>query len=492
MNLPYILIKSKMEHLRHPQGLKFLFFAEMWERFSFYGLSAILILYMTQRLDFTDANAALVFGSYVTYLYITTAVGGILADRIIGYRRCVLIGGVSIMTGHIIMALSGSSDTALFLGLGCISAGTGFFKSNVSTMVGRLYDDRESLRNSGFAYFYTGINFGSVLATFIVGFVGEKIGWHYGFSLAAFGMALGLIFFESGKKHFPKSCDEPNYEVMQRKLFLGLNVWQTIILFVIFSACIFAYLIAHPTQSMIIISLSGIVLLIYLISLWKSLGSSQKTNIEILLILSIFILFYWSLSNQTSISIPIFIKHNIELNILGFNMPVTTVMATQLTLLVIITPFFGVLWQKLSQRNKEPSDELKFVFSLVFLALCFLFLSIAGSIAVQSGHANVIWLLLCYLMLVFGELCISPVGLALVTRLAPEHLKSTMMDVWWTISAYAGFFGGVISSHIAVDKNTPANSFASEYFKLFIAAIIMAVILFALTPVLKKLTKLRI
>lgn len=143
MNLPSILIKSKMEPLKHPQGLKFLFFAEMWERFSFYGLSAILILYMTQRLNFTDANAALVFGSYVTFLYITTAIGGILADRIIGYRRCVLIGGVSIMTGHIIMALSGSSNTALFLGLGCISAGTGFFKSNVSTMVGRLYDDRE-------------------------------------------------------------------------------------------------------------------------------------------------------------------------------------------------------------------------------------------------------------------------------------------------------------------------------------------------------------
>lgn len=370
-----------MESLKHPKGLKFLFFAEMWERFSFYGLSAILILYMTQRLNFSEASSALIFGSYVTFLYITTAVGGILADRIIGYRRCVLIGGISIMSGHIIMALSGSNDSALFLGLGCISAGTGFFKSNVSTMVGRLYDDKEALRNSGFAYFYTGINFGSVLATFIVGFVGEKIGWHYGFGLAAFGMALGLLCFELGKKHFPKSCDEPNYNIMKRRLFLGLNVWQAIILFVMFSACIFAYLIAHPTESMVIISLSGIVLLIYLVSLWKSLGKAQKTNIAILLILSIFMLFYWSLSNQTSISIPLFIKSNIDLHILGFDMPVTTLMATQLTLLIIINPFFGILWQKLGQYNKEPSDELKFVFSLVFLALCFLFLSIAGSIA---------------------------------------------------------------------------------------------------------------
>lgn len=481
-----------MESLKHPKGLKFLFFAEMWERFSYYGLAAILILYMTQKLNFTDANAALIFGSYVTFLYITTAVGGILADRVIGYRRCVLIGGISIISGHIIMALSGSSDTALFLGLGCISAGTGFFKANVSTMVGRLYDDKEALRNSGFAYFYTGINLGAVIATFVVGYVGEKIGWHYGFSLAAFGMALGLIFFESGKKHFPKSCDEPNFEIMKKNLFLGLNVWYAIILFVVVSACVFAYLIAHPTESMVIISLSGIVLLIYLVSLWKSLGKAQKTNIAILLILSIFMLFYWSLSNQTSISIPLFIKSNIDLHILGFDMPVTTLMATQLTLLIIINPFFAILWQKLGQRNKEPSDELKFVLSLIFLALCFLFLSIAGSIAANAGHANVIWLLLCYLMLVFGELCISPVGLALVTRLAPEHLKSTMMGVWWTISAYAGFFGGVISSHIAVTKNTPASSFASGYFKLFIAAIIMAVILFALTPILKKLTKLRV
>lgn len=312
-------------------------------------------------------------------------------------------------------------------------------------------------------------------------------------------MALGLIFFESGKKHFPKSCDEPNYEIMQRKLFLGLNVWQMIILFVMVSACIFAYLIAHPTESMIIISLSGIVLLTYLISLWKSLEKAQKTNIAILLILSIFMLFYWSLSNQTSISIPIFIKNNISLNayscnldiakVIGCDLPVTTIMSGQLALLVIITPFFGLLWQKLSQRNKEPSDELKFVFSLIFLALAFLFLSLAGSIATQMGKAHIIWIFMCYLMLVFGELCISPVGLALVTRLAPKHLKSTMMGVWWTISAYAGFFGGVISSHIAVTKDTPASSFASGYFKLFVAAIIMAVILFTLTPILKKLTR---
>jgi POT family proton-dependent oligopeptide transporter len=478
-----------MGHLKHPKGLKFLFFAEMWERFSFYGLSAILILYMTQRLNFTDANAALVFGSYVTYLYITTAIGGILADLVIGYRRCVLIGGVTIMTGHIIMAISGSSDAALFLGLGCISAGTGFFKSNVSTIVGRLYDEKEALRNSGFAYFYTGINFGSVLATFIVGYVGEKIGWHYGFSLAAVGMAMGLISFELGKKYFPKSCDEPNHSLMNKNIFLGITVWQAIIIFVMCSACAFAYLIAHPTQSMIIISLSGIVLFVYLKSLWKSLHSSQKTNIATLLILAIFMLFYWSLSNQTSISIPLFIKNNIELNILGLNLPVTTVMATQLTLLVIITPFFGLLWQKLSQYNKEPSDELKFVFSLVFLALAFLFLSLAGSIAAQIGKSNVIWIIMCYLMLVFGELCISPVGLALVTRLAPQHLKSTMMGVWWTISAYAGFFGGVISSHIATSKTTPASSFATGYFKLFIAAIIIAAILLALTPILKKLSR---
>ena len=331
-----------METLKHPKGLKFLFFAEMWERFSFYGLSAILILYMTERLNFTDANAALIFGSYVTYLYITTAVGGILADRIIGYRRCVLIGGISIMTGHIIMSLSGSSDTALYLGLGCISAGTGFFKSNVSTMVSRLYDQKEALRNSDFAYFYTGINFGSVLAIFIVGFVGEKIGWHYGFSLAA----LGLIFFESGRKYFPASCDSPNHEIMRKRLFFGFNVWYTIIVFVILSACIFGYLIAHPTESMIIILLSGVVLLVYLMSLWKSLHKSQKSNIAILLILSIFMLFYWSLSNQTSISIPLFIKHNVELNIFSLHIPVTTIMASQLTLLVVITPFFGLLWQK--------------------------------------------------------------------------------------------------------------------------------------------------
>ncbi|AIT09143.1 major facilitator transporter [Candidatus Francisella endociliophora] len=488
-----------MKHLKHPKGLKFLFFAEMWERFSFYGLSAILVLYMTEHLNFTDANAAIVFGSYVTYLYITTAIGGILADRVIGYRRCVLLGGSTIMMGHIILSTADASNVTLFLGLGCISSGTGFFKANVSTMVGRLYDKKEALRNSGFAYFYAGINLGSALATFIVGLVGEKIGWHYAFSLAAFGMAAGLICFEIGKKHFPTSCDMPNYELMHKRIFLGINVWWAIIICIAISACVFAYLISHPAKSMLVISFSGAVLFIYLAMLWRSLHQSQKTNIAILLILSIFMLFYWSLSNQTLISIPIFIKNNIDLNmyschlpiasVIGCDLPVTTIMSGQLLLLFIITPFFGLLWQRLSERNKEPSDGLKFVFSLVFLGLSFLFLSMAASIAAQVGKAHVIWLILCYLMLVFGELCISPVGLALVTRLAPEHLKSTMMGVWWTISAYAGFFGGVISSHITVTENTPASSFAGSYFKLFIAAIVMAIILFVLVPILKKLTK---
>ena len=477
--------------LRHPKGLKFLFFAEMWERFSFYGLSALLILYMTQRLDFSDGNAALVFGSYVTYLYITTALGGVLADRIIGYRRCVLIGGISIMTGHIILSLFGDSTTALYLGLGCISAGTGFFKSNVSTMVGRLYDEKEALRNSGFAYFYTGINFGSVLATFIVGYVGEKIGWHYGFILAAFGMAMGLIVFERGKKYFPKSCDNPNFSVMNKRLIPGITVWRLILLSVVFFAIVFGYLIANPTESMVIISLSGIGLLIYLGILWKSLTSGQKGRIAVLLILSIFMLFYWSLSNQTSMSIPLFIQSSVNLNVFGYQLPVTTVMGIQLTLLVIITPFFGVLWQKLATVKKEPSDEIKFVLSLFFLAFAFLFLALGGySASTNFGYASIAWVSLCYLMLVFGELCISPVGLALVTRVAPNHLKSTMMGVWWTISAYAGFFGALIAAHIMKNVHTvehPASIYATGYFQLFIAAIIMAILLTILLPFLKRL-----
>ncbi|APC97247.1 peptide MFS transporter [Francisella frigiditurris] len=480
-------------HLKHPSGLKYLFFAEMWERFSFYGLSALLVLYMTSRLNFAEDNATVIFGSYVTYLYITTAFGGVLADRIIGYRRCVLIGGLAIMAGHIILSSLGSNSTALFLGLGCISAGTGFFKSNVSTMVGRLYDKKEALRSSGFAYFYTGINFGSVLATFIVGYVGEKIGWHYGFMLAAFGMALGLVVFEKGKKHFPESCDEPNFKVMNKKLILGITVWRLIILSVVFFAVLFGYLIAHPTSSMIVISLSGIGLFVYLSFLWRSLTTAEKTRIATLLLLSIFMLFYWSLSNQTTISIPLFIKTSVDLNIFGYQLPVTTVMGIQLTLLVIITPLFGFLWQRLSDINREPSDEIKFVLSLVFLSLSFTFLAVGGYSAINSlSYVSVLWVSAAYLMLVFGELCISPVGLALVTRVAPEHLKSTMMGVWWTISAYAGFFGGIIGSHITKDvksDSNPTKLFSSGFFELAVAALFMAILLFIIIYLLRRFKK---
>ena len=468
--------------LKHPVGLVYCFMTEMWERFSFYGLQALLLLYMVNKLHL-GSQGPIIFGDYVTYVYITTAIGGIIADRLIGYRRCVMLGGSSIVAGNILLTLSFLNPALLFLGLGFISAGTGLFKANVTVIVGKLYDDREALRSSGFAYFYAGINLGSLIATFLVGWVGLSFGWNWGFLLAAIGMCFGLFMFTKGRKHFPDVVE--NYNPIIKKKYAGITLWYWLLIGIIVIALIFAYIIAHPVAANIVTLASLVILVVYISTFWKKLNGKEKKGVFMILFLSIFMVLFWGFNNQQSSSFPIFIQDFVGKTIGHHVFLTTTIMGAYLIILTILNPILAFIWQKLAGVGKEPSDELKFVLSLLFLAFGF-------GVLVLGGHTlpmNLRWIMFCYTLLALGELCISPVGLSLVTRLAPKHLSSTMMGIWWTISAYAGWIGGQIGSY--ADKSAhgyaPGYGFIHIYFMVFIASLILAIILFVLLPFVRKM-----
>jgi POT family proton-dependent oligopeptide transporter len=468
----------------HPSSLKRLFFTEMWERFSFYGLNAVLVLFLTKAAHIPDDMAMIIFGSYVTYVYLSTTLAGFLADRLYGYAKVAYMGGIMILLGHVTLAISELNFNLFYFGLGCIATGTGLLKPNVSVMVGKLYkDSEEDKRVQGFNIYYMGINIGAVIAPTAVGYVAEKVAWHAGFGLAAIGMAIGLWVYKRGEKDFPDNCKISNQTLLAtRYMGVKLNHWVYILLVLV--ALIFATLLAHPIESTVV---SGICLLIlggYIISLWRKLSAEDQSKVWIILVLSIFSVSYWTLTNQTIASLPIFIDRVVDLNYFGHDIPAASISSFYSLILIILAPIIAWFWNFTKQINREPGYAGKFTIGLTVATLAFVFIIFGIIQAEHSGKMNLLWILACYTLLGFGELCISPNGLALVTKYAPQNLSGVMMGLWWMINAFAGLTAGLVANLIgfqSADKlavEQQLNIYQSGFIKVTVLGIIITAILF--------------
>lgn len=436
----------------HPKALSRLFFTEMWERFSFYGLNAILVLYMTKVMHEAPDDALIVFGSYVTYIYLSTTLGGILADRLFGYYQVVFMGVACILCGHLLLAGSSLSQNLFYLGLGSIATGTGLLKPNVSVMVGKLYShDNDSMRVQGFNIFYMGINIGGFLAPILVGFAAEKINWHFGFGLAAIGMFIGLFIFYKGRIHYPKATKIGEPDNLKLK-YAGVPITYLVYILLIVITILFALLIANPLQSVAVISGCAIGLAVYIAILWRKLKSNERKNVFLILILSIFSVSYWSLSNQTISTLPLFIDRVVNRNVFGFEIPSSSIFGMYAFLLIVCAPLVSLFWYGLNKINREPNYAGKFAFGLLAATLAFVFIILGINQALYGGQMGLIWVVICYFLLVLGELFISPNGLALVTSYAPEHLSGIMMGLWWMINAFAGFIAALIGQLIGLSS----------------------------------------
>lgn len=468
----------------HPKSLINLFFTEMWERFSFYGLNAVLVLFLTKAAHIPENLALIIFGSYVTYVYLATTIAGFIADRVYGYAKVAFMGGIFILLGHLSLALSEFSFNIFYFGLGCIATGTGLLKPNVSIMVGKLYsDNEEDKRVQGFNIYYMGINIGAVIAPTAVGFVAEKVAWHAGFGLAAIGMAFGLFVFHKGMKNFPENCKLENKTRRQQKYF-GIKLDYLIYVGLLIIAAIFASLLANPVQSTLVSGICLVILGGYILSLWRKLALEERKKVWIILVLSLFSVSYWTLSNQTIASLPIFIDRVVDLNYFGTTIPASSISSFYSLILIILAPIIAWFWNFTKLINKEPGYAGKFTLGLTMATLAFVFIILGIMQAAHVGKMNLLWILACYTLLGFGELCISPNGLALVTKYAPQNLSGVMMGLWWMINAFAGLTAGLLAQLIGFQntEQLPTDQQLSIYqtgfMKVTVVGIVISGILF--------------
>lgn len=447
-------VVAEKQFFGHPRGLSTLFFTEMWERFSYYGMRALLILYLAAPESaggpgFDVATAALIYGIYTFGVYATGIPGGWIADRFLGQFRAVFLGGLFIAAGHFSMALP--SMFAFFTGLGLIVIGTGLLKTNVSTMVGSLYEEGDPRRDGGFSIFYMGINLGAFLAPLIIGTVGQVYGWHYGFALAGFGMVLGLIQYVIGRGRLQVAIER--IAATKQAMTGGKPSARPVILALVGTAiCVAAAMyFGAAIGMMVMVGLIGLFvggLAGYLSD--QDFTPDEWKRIYAILVLFVFSTLFWAAFEQAGSSLNLFADRVTKLEVVGYVFPSTWFQSLNSLFIMMLAPLFAWLWVYLGTRKKEPSSPAKFAWGLLFVGLGFLLLVPASMISGYDGTANTnnvspMWLFGVYLLHTIGELSLSPVGLSIVTKLAPRGIVGSMMGVWFLSVAIGNYIGGYVA-----------------------------------------------
>jgi POT family proton-dependent oligopeptide transporter len=421
----------------HPAGLTVLFFTEFWERFSYYGMRALLILFMTAGaanggLGLDTPTAAAIYGFYTSAVYFMGIPGGWIADRLLGQRNAVLYGGILIAMGHFSLAMT--TRPAFYAGLALIVLGTGLLKPNVSSIVGQLYSPEDERRDAGFSLFYMGINMGAFFSPLVCGYLGQRVGWHWGFGAAGIGMTLGLLQYVVGGRRLG------NAGVLQRKADRPGLVWAVLIAAILAVTAVFYFFWEFRD----FVLLGGTVVVFGWL-LRQGKNPVERKRIWAIIAFFIFAMLFWAGFEQAGSSLNLFADRFTRNAILGVGFPSSFFQAVNPLLIIALAPVFALLWTRLGERS--PSSPAKFTFGLVFLSLGFLVIAIAATLSSQAHGARVspMWLVAMYALHTIGELCLSPVGLSAVTKLAPERLVGSMMGVWFLATALGNFAGGRIA-----------------------------------------------
>lgn len=483
----------------HPRGLATLFFTEMWERFSYYGMRALLVLFMTAAtieanpgLGFSTGTATAIYGLYTFFVYVLSLPGGWVADNLWGQRKAVFVGGIIIALGHFTMAapLVGLPEQpSFFLGLIFIVFGTGLLKPNVSTIVGDIYPEGGARRDAGFSIFYMGINLGAFIGPLICGFLGEKINWHMGFSAAGFGMVLGLIQYKMGDKYLGAAGHldtEDGVDVIARKsrrFFTGFAALVGL-------AVVFGVLVAQGVIPLTIQEIAGslgvVVVILAVLYFAYLIFFTHHTKLEKKRLVVIFWLFilaavFWSGFEQAGSSLNLFAKELTDRVIFGWEAPASFLQSINPIFIILLAPVFGSLWVWLARRNANPSIPVKFALGLLGLAAGFFVISWGAAKALTEGPVSPAWLIVTYFLHTCGELCLSPIGLSSITKLAPHGRVGQMMGVWFIAAALGNLFAGLLAGQL---ESLPPDALFWNV-ALFVGAAGIVALLFA--PPVRKL-----
>ena len=482
----------------HPRGLMTLFFTEMWERLSFYGMRALLVLFMSDQvmnggMGLTDRSATAIYGIYTALVYVVALPGGWIADRLIGAQKAIFFGGLIIMSGHFVLAIP--STQAFFLGLILVIAGTGLLKPNVSAVVGELYPPGDPRRDGGFSIFYMGINLGAFLGPLICGGLAqsENFGWHWGFAAAGVGMLFGVTQFWFTKHHLgtcgmhPSQTGDAAIDSKRRKRgWIGVVVIGSALAALIvvgLSGGLDLDPIAISNQSTKVIVGMAVAFFAYVLLL-GGLTSEEKKRTIALIILLMGCAMFWSGFEQAGSSLTFFADRYTQLDMGWFNIPSTWFQSVNALFIFMFAPVFAWLWVALARRNLNPSTPAKFGFGLLLLALGFLVMVGAATVVVSGDKAMPTWLIMTYLLHTFGELALSPVGLSVTTKLAPKRFVGQMMGMWFLATSLGNLIAGQIAGEFDAEN---VAAFPDQYMSIVMTAGGAGVIMLLLTKPIKKL-----
>lgn len=511
---------SASSNLSHPRGLYLLFMTEMWERFSYYGMRAILMLYMTKALLYDKDFASGIYGNYTGLVYLTPLIGGYISDRYWGNRRSIIVGGLIMAIGQFLLFLSASfrevnwslAGVFFFLGLLALVIGNGFFKPNISTMVSSLYPPNDKRIDAAFSIFYMGINLGAFFSPLICGTLAEKFDYKWGFLAACAGMLIGLLIFVLLKdKYIITSTGEPiggkpskkiDWEIENNpnatKEFDIRRVIFWVIMYVVL-LFLFYFVVPFTKNSFVstIIFGTSIPAAGFIIT-DPTLTNAEKTRIVVIYIIAFFVIFFWAAFEQAGASLTLFADKQTDREIFAWEMPASWFQSVNPLAIIIFAPLFAVLWTKLGQKNIEPPSPMKQSIGLFLLSVGYLVIALGVKGVTAEDKVSMFWLFSMYILHTLGELCLSPIGLSMVAKLAPARLASLLMGVWFMSTAMANDFAGMLSKLYPVQNPEtgivePTHfgwieiSNAYEFFMLFVVmAGIASVILFLLN---KKLVK---
>jgi POT family proton-dependent oligopeptide transporter len=427
---------------KHPQGLAVLFFSEMWERFCYYGMRGLLVLYLINIISKAEDQAYLIYGAYTALIYAAPVIGGRIADKILGYKYAVIIGSVLMSIGEFLIL--GGGEHFLYFGMGALIVGNGLFKANVSTVVGKLYKDNDNRRDSGFTIFYIGINIGALLATTVVAEVGIKLGYEYGFALAGLGMLAGSLIFGFGNKSFADKITPPNPEKLHSKMVGPLTQFHITILGIIAAVPVIYLLVRYKTVVGFLIVATAIYSVFSLISIGIKGGKILLHRMIAFVILLIFNVVFWGCFEQAGTSLTVFAARNINLTIGNWTMGAPTTQFFNPFYILVFGSIFSVMWIWLDKIKRNPNIPMKFGFGIIQLGLGFLMVQF-GALFAKDFMMPLMTLVLLYLLHTTGELFISPIGLSMVTKLAPKNYAGTLMGAWFLSWAAANYVAALLA-----------------------------------------------
>jgi len=484
----------------HEKGLFILFFTEMWERFSYYGMRAILIFFLTKHFLFDRDAAYGIYGAYVAFVYITPVIGGVLADRYLGYRKAIALGAGLLVLGHLGMAFEGApvSDPAMrdpfvmnvfYLSLSFIIAGVGFLKANISALVGDLYAKVDPRRDSGFTLFYVGINLGAALGAIVAARLGESLGWNWGFGAAGVGMLFGLIMFTIGKGWLHGAGEPPNPAKLKAKQFLGLSQEWLIYLCTLIGILFIWYFVRSQDAVNWLLVIASFVVLGYILFICITQLNSREFQriIAAVFLISLNVLF-WALFEQAGSSLNIYTDEHVNRMVMGEEVPAATFQSLNAMYIVFLGPLFAWGWAWLAKRDKDLSAPFKFGLGVIQLGLGYLVFVWGANNGMDL--TPVLFIFLIYLLHTTGELCLSPVGLSAMTRLSPPMMVGLIMGAWFLASAGGNAVSAIIAQATigdgAIEGGDKAQVLA-VYWKYGVVTVGIGFFLVAISPFIKRL-----